>query len=107
MPTTRPSSTASPRSRRTNGYEEPIVVDNIKPEEAATQLDGLARQNVDMIAVGAGEIADPLADLTAKYGDIIWYCNCGGGFEELPNLIQSGDDGSRDRLLRRRTPPVC
>ena len=77
-----------------NGYEDPIIVDNIKPEEAATQLDGLARQNVDMIAVGAGEIADPLPDLTAKYGDIIWYCNCGGGFQELPNLIQSGDDGS-------------
>jgi basic membrane protein A and related proteins len=77
-----------------NQYEDPIIVDNIKPEEAATQLDGLARQNVDMIAVGAGEIADPLPDLTAKYGDVIWYCNCGGGFQELPNLIQSGDDGS-------------
>ncbi len=77
-----------------NGYEEPIVVDNIKPEEAATQLDSLARQDVDVITVGAGEIADPLPDLTEKYGDIIWYCNCGGGFEPLPNLIQSGDDGS-------------
>jgi basic membrane protein A len=78
-----------------NGYEEPIIVDNIKPEEAATQLDGLARQGVDMIAVGAGEIADPLPDLTEQYGDIVWYCNCGGGFEPLPNLIQSGDDGSQ------------
>jgi basic membrane protein A len=77
-----------------NKYEDPIIVDNIKPEEAATQLDGLARQNVDMIAVGAGEIADPLPDLTAKYDKVIWYCNCGGGFQELPNLIQSGDDGS-------------
>jgi len=77
-----------------NDYEDPIIVDNIKPEEAATQLDGLARQNVDMIAVGAGEIADPLPDLTAKYDKVIWYCNCGGGFQELPNLIQSGDDGS-------------
>ncbi len=77
-----------------NGFEEPIVVDNIKPEEAATQLDGLARQNVDMIAVGAGEIADPLPELTETYADVIWYCNCGGGFQELPNLIQSGDDGS-------------
>ncbi len=47
-----------------------------------------------MIAVGAGEIADPLADLTAKYDKVIWYCNCGGGFAEQPNLIQSGDDGS-------------
>ncbi|CAN0448549.1 unnamed protein product, partial [Phaeothamnion confervicola] len=62
--------------------------------EAATQLDSLARQDVDVITVGAGEIADPLPDLTEKYGDIIWYCNCGGGFEPLPNLIQSGDDGS-------------
>ena len=79
---------------RDNGYESPIIVDNIKPEEAATQLDGLARQNVDMIAVGAGEIADPLSDLTAKYPKVIWYCNCGGGFKKLPNLIQSGDDGS-------------
>jgi basic membrane protein A and related proteins len=77
-----------------NGYEDPIIVDNIKPEEAATQLDGLARQNVDMITIGAGEIADPLPDLTSKYDKIIWYCNCGGGFQELPNLIQSGDDGS-------------
>jgi basic membrane protein A and related proteins len=77
-----------------NNYEDPIIVDNIKPEEAATQLDGLARQNVDMITVGAGEIADPLPDLTAKYDKIIWYCNCGAGFQELPNLIQSGDDGS-------------
>jgi basic membrane protein A len=77
-----------------SGYAAPIIVDNIKPEEAATQLDGLARQNVDMIAVGAGEIADPLSDLTAKYPKIIWYCNCGGGFKKLPNLIQSGDDGS-------------
>ena len=77
-----------------NGFEEPIVVDNIKPEEAQTQLDSLARQGVDIIAVGAGEIADPLPELTETYGDIIWYCNCGGGFQELPNLIQSGDDGS-------------
>lgn len=77
-----------------NGFEEPIVVDNIKPEEAQTTLDSLARQDVDIVAVGAGEIADSLPELTEKYGDVIWYCNCGGGFQELPNLIQQGDDGS-------------
>ena len=77
-----------------NGFEEPIIVDNIKIEEAQSQLDSLARQGVDMIAVGAGEIADPLPDLTAEYSDIIWYCNCGGGYPEQPNLIQSSDDGS-------------
>ena len=77
-----------------NKYADPIIVDNIKAEEAATQLDSLARQNVDMIAVGAGELGDPLKDLTAKYAKIIWYCNCGAGHEALANLIQSGDDGS-------------
>ncbi|HRE01420.1 MAG TPA: BMP family ABC transporter substrate-binding protein [Ilumatobacteraceae bacterium] len=77
-----------------NGFADPIVVDNIKQEEAASSLDALARQNVDMIAVGAGEIADPLPELTAKYSDVIWYCNCGAGFQQLPNLIQSGDDGA-------------
>ena len=77
-----------------NGFEAPIIVDNIKAEEAASQLDALARQGVDMIAVGAGELGDPLKDLTAKYPDIVWYCNCGAGHEQLPNLIQSGDDGA-------------
>jgi basic membrane protein A len=77
-----------------NGYEDPIIVDNIKAEEAATQLDSLARQNVDVITVGAGEIGDPLKDLTAKYDKIIWYCNCGAGYPPQPNLIQSSDDGS-------------
>jgi basic membrane protein A len=76
-----------------NGYKDPIVVDNIKTAEAATALDSLARQNVDAIVVGAGELADPLKDLTAKYDKIIWYCNCGGSPKNLPNLIESGDDG--------------
>jgi basic membrane protein A len=79
---------------KANSYADPVIVDNIKPEEAAAQLDGLARQNVDMIAVGAGEIADPLPDLTKKYAKVVWYCNCGAGFAPQPNLIQSGDDGS-------------
>ena len=79
---------------KAHGFEAPIIVDNIKAEEAESQLDALARQNVDMIAVGAGELGDPLKDLTAKYDKIVWYCNCGAGHEALPNLIQSGDDGS-------------
>ncbi|MCU1397494.1 MAG: hypothetical protein JWN62_603, partial [Acidimicrobiales bacterium] len=79
---------------KAHNFADPIIVDNIKAEEASSQLDALARQNVDMIAVGAGELGDPLADLTAKYPKIVWYCNCGAGHEALPNLIQSGDDGS-------------
>ncbi len=93
-PTTRRWSRRSTKFSKDNGYEDPIIVDNIKAEEAATQLDSLARQNVDVITVGAGEIGDPLKDLTAKYDKIIWYCNCGAGYPPQPNLIQSSDDGS-------------
>ena len=77
-----------------NGFEEPIIVDLIEPAEAATELDNLAQQGVDVIAVGASEIAEPLADLVGQYPDIFWYCNCGAGFPDNPGLAQSGDDGS-------------
>ena len=77
-----------------NGYGEPIVVDNISTEDAATELANLAEQGVDTIFVGASEIADPLTDLIAQYPDIFWYCNCGAGYPENPGLAQSQDDSS-------------
>ncbi len=77
-----------------NGFEAPIIVDKIKVENAATELSNLAEQGVDIITVGASEIADPLADLTAKYADIFWYCNCGAGYPATPGLAQSQDDSS-------------
>ena len=77
-----------------NGYGDPIVVDNITTEDAATELANLAEQGVDMIFVGASEIADPLTDLIAQYPDIFWYCNCGAGYPENPGLAQSQDDSS-------------
>ena len=77
-----------------NGYAEPIVVDNITTEDAATELTNLAEQGVDVILVGASEIADPLTDLVAQYPDIFWYCNCGAGYPETPGLAQSQDDSS-------------
>lgn len=77
-----------------NGYEAPIVVDNIATEDAATELDNLAQQGVDAIFVGASEIADPLTDLVEQYPDIFWYCNCGAGYPENPGLAQSQDDSS-------------
>ena len=76
------------------GFGEPIVVDNIQAADAATELDNLAQQNVDVIIVGASEIAEPLPDLIEQYPDIFWYCNCGAGFPENPGLAQSLDDGS-------------
>ncbi|MGH9272243.1 MAG: BMP family lipoprotein, partial [Ilumatobacteraceae bacterium] len=76
-----------------NGFGEPIVVDNIQAADAATAIGDLAQQGVDVIIVGATEIAEPLPQLIAEYPDIFWYCNCGAGFPEDPGLAQSLDDG--------------
>ncbi len=78
-----------------NGFSAPIIVDLIEPADAAIELRNLAEQGVDVLAVGAGEIAEPLAELTAEYPEIFWYCNCGAGYPETPGLAQSQDDGSQ------------
>jgi basic membrane protein A len=77
-----------------NGFEPPIVVDKIEAADAATAIGDLAQQGVDVIIVGASEIAEPLPDLISKYPDIFWYCNCGAGFPANPGLSQSTDHGS-------------
>ena len=77
-----------------NGFEEPIVVDNIQAADAATAIGDLAQQDVDVIIVGASEIAEPLPQLIEEYPDIFWYCNCGAGFPEDPGLAQSIDNGA-------------
>ena len=78
-----------------NGFSPPIVVDNIQPADAATELANLAEQGVDVLAVGASEIAEPLVDLTEQYPDIFWYCNCGAGYPVIPGLAQAQDDSSQ------------
>ena len=77
-----------------NGFAAPIVSDNIGPAEAAQALSDLAQQGVDILMVGASEIAEPLPDLTEKFPEIFWYCNCGAGFQELPGLAQATDWGA-------------
>jgi len=77
-----------------NGFEAPIVSDNIGAEEAAQAMSDLAAQGVDIIMVGASEIAEPLPDLTEAFPDVFWYCNCGAGFSELPGLAQATDWGA-------------
>ena len=79
----------------TNGFSTPIIVDNILPADSATELRNLAEQGVDVIAIGAGEIAEPLAELTAEFPEIFWYCNCGAGYPTQPGLAQSQDDSSQ------------
>lgn len=74
-----------------NGFGTPIIVDEIAPSDAATELENLARQNVDIIAVGASEIGDSLPQLAEEYSDIFWYCNCGAGAPPDPNFAQSQD----------------
>ncbi len=77
-----------------NGFGNPIIVDNIGADEAAQSMSDLAQQGVDLMIVGASEIAEPLGDLTEAFPDIFWYCNCGAGFEELPGLAQATDWGA-------------
>jgi basic membrane protein A len=77
-----------------NGFADPVVVDNIQAADAATAMGDLAQQGVDIIIVGASEIAEPLPQLIQEYPDIFWYCNCGAGFPEDPGLAQSTDDGA-------------
>lgn len=78
-----------------NGFDAPIIVDNIPIAEAETELRNLARQNVDVIAVGAGELSDPLAALSAEFADIFWYCNCGAGVQPTEGLAQASDDSGQ------------
>ena len=78
-----------------SGFAPPIIVDNIQPADAATELANLAEQGVDVLAVGASEIAEPLVDLTEQYPDIFWYCNCGAGYPVIPGLAQAQDDSSQ------------
>ena len=79
---------------KANGYADPIIVDKITAENAATELGNLADQGVDVMLVGASEIAAPLPDLIKKYPNVFWYCNCGAGFKPDPGLAQSSDDSS-------------
>jgi basic membrane protein A len=77
-----------------NGFGDVIVVDNIQAADAATELENLAQQPIDILIVGASEIAEPMPDLAEQYGDIFWYCNCGAGFPESEFYLQSQDGGA-------------
>ena len=77
-----------------NNWEEPVIIDEIEPAIADTELENLVAQGVDIVAVGAGEIADPLPDLVERYPDVFWYCNCGTGFPQTPGVALSTNDGA-------------
>jgi basic membrane protein A len=77
-----------------NGWGEVVVVDNIQAADAATELANLAQQPIDILIVGASEIAEPMPDLAEQYSDLFWYCNCGAGFPESAFYLQSQDVGA-------------
>jgi basic membrane protein A len=80
------------------GYEAPIIVDRIDPADARAQLENLAAQNVDIIAIGSGALADGNQDLYLEYEEIFWYCNCGSGLPEIPGVLMSQDQGAELQL---------
>ena len=77
------------------GFDSPIIVDNIPIADAETELRNLARQDVDVIAIGAGELSDPLEALSVEFADVFWYCNCGAGVQPTEGLAQAGDDSGQ------------
>jgi basic membrane protein A len=77
-----------------HGFGAPIIVDNITFEEAAVELDNLANQPVDIILVGASGIGGSLGEISEKYPDIYWYCNCGAGLPPSDFFSQTQYDNS-------------
>jgi basic membrane protein A len=77
-----------------NGFEAPIIVDLIDPANADAELEALAQQGVDVIAVGSGAIAEGLPALALEYDEIYWYCNCGSGSPATEGIMKSSDSGA-------------
>ena len=86
---------ASPSCRWTTASPSRSSSTTSTPAQAETELRNLARQNVDIIAVGAGQLSDPLAALSEEFPDIFWYCNCGAGLGDAPGIAQASDDSSQ------------
>lgn len=98
----------SPGDTNDNGYYESFVVtarefadnegwellilDKVNPSDAAEQARNLCRQNVDMVAIAAGELADavPVAAEEVCYGTV-WYVGGGVGIEQTPYFFQTSE----------------
>ena len=75
-----------------NGWEL-IIVDKINPADAQEQARNICRQDVDMVAIAAGELADaiPVAEEDVCAGTV-WYVSGGAGVEQTPFFFQTNDD---------------
>jgi basic membrane protein A and related proteins len=71
---------------------ELIILDKVNPADAAEQARNLCRQEVDMVAIGAGELADavPVAEEDVCGGSV-WYVAGGAGIEQTPYFFQTSE----------------
>lgn len=76
------------------GYEDPIIVDLIDAANSGAELENMAAQGVDIIAIGSSGLADGNEALFLEYEEIFWYCNCGSGYQDTPGLHRSADTGA-------------
>ena len=76
------------------GYEAPLIVDEVDPADARSELETMALQGVDVIAIGSNAISFGNHDLFLEYDDIFWYCNCGSDYEDTPGMLRSADSGA-------------
>jgi len=72
---------------------ELIILDMVNPSDAAEQARNLCRQEVDMVAIAAGELADavPVAEEDVCAGSI-WYVAGGAGIEQTPYFFQTSEE---------------
>ena len=78
---------------REGGYESPLIVDQVDPADARSELENLVAQSVDVVAIGSSSLADGNHDLFLEYEEIFWYCNCGSGYQDTPGMHRSADSG--------------
>ena len=72
---------------------ELLIVDKVNPADAAEQARNICRQDVDMVAIGATEVADaiPVSEEDVCAGTV-WYVAGGQGIEQTPYFFQTSDD---------------
>lgn len=76
------------------GYEAPLIVDQVDPANARTELENVVAQGADIIAIGSSNLADGNEDIFLEHDQIFWYCNCGSGYQDTPGLLRSADSGA-------------
>ena len=76
------------------GYQDPLIVDQVDPANARSELLNVVAQGSDIIAIGSSNLADGNEDLFLEHEEIFWYCNCGSGYQDTPGLLRSADSGA-------------